>query len=199
MVVLEYVAITILLQPVALYGAVYVQDDPASPIDLRKCSRTVGGNPFGYMQTLEPRTSCSVHELMLHLHVSGVFVYRRYYKCGGQVHLGRSFEDWEPGRTINCAKCEKVRVKGFDFGLAFALSFFFFFTPHACAFLLQDWGYEIKLKQVIVVPCLKIKSFLLKTPKESRTVKQWKQVEFQVKEFDFTNYANQILHEFDRN
>lgn len=40
-----------------------------------------------------------------------------------------------------------------------------------------------------VLPCLKIKSFSMKSPQGSRTAKQWKDVEFQVEKFDFVQYA----------
>lgn len=49
----------------------------------------------------------------------------------------------------------------------------------------QEWGMEIKFKRVVILPCLKIKSFSLKTPEGKSTPKQWKEVEFQVKDFDF--------------
>ncbi|XP_016395114.1 probable ATP-dependent RNA helicase DHX58 [Sinocyclocheilus rhinocerous] len=79
----------------------------------------------------------------------------RHYRTGGQVSLERNFEDWEPGRVISCNKCGK------------------------------DWGMEIRFRNVVILPCLKIKSFSLKTPGGKSTPKQWKDVEFQVKEFDF--------------
>lgn len=47
---------------------------------------------------------------------------------------------------------------------------------------------EVKLKKV-VLPCLRIKGFSIKTPERSRTVKQWKDVEFLVEEFDFVEYV----------
>ncbi|XP_072549057.1 ATP-dependent RNA helicase DHX58 [Salminus brasiliensis] len=86
--------------------------------------------------------------------------FKNYYKVGGQVHLDRTFEDWEPGRVISCAAC----------GL--------------------EWGMEIKLRKVVVLPCLKIKKFSMKTPQGNRTVKQWKEVEFLVEEFDFVEYMS---------
>uniref|UniRef100_A0A671QV32 RNA helicase n=1 Tax=Sinocyclocheilus anshuiensis TaxID=1608454 RepID=A0A671QV32_9TELE len=81
--------------------------------------------------------------------------FERHYRAGGQVVLEKSFEDWEPGRVISCRNCGK------------------------------EWGMEIKFRRVVIVPCLKIKSFSLKTPGGKTTPKQWKDVEFQVKEFDF--------------
>nr|AIX47137.1 LGP2 [Cyprinus carpio] len=88
-----------------------------------------------------------------HVNINPEFV--RHYRTGGQVFVGRNFEDWEPGRVINCNKCGK------------------------------DWGMEIRYRNVVILPRLKIKSFSLKTPEGKSTPKQWKDVEFQVKEFDF--------------
>lgn len=84
--------------------------------------------------------------------------FERFYKVGGQVYLERTFEDWEPGRTISCVACG------------------------------QSWGMEVKLKN-LVLPCLNIKGFSMKTHQSSRTAKQWKDVEFQVEEFDFVQYV----------
>ncbi|XP_051571534.1 probable ATP-dependent RNA helicase DHX58 [Myxocyprinus asiaticus] len=84
--------------------------------------------------------------------------FETYYKAGGKVFLERSFEDWEPGRVIHCNHCGK------------------------------DWGMEIKFKKVAILPCLKIKSFSLNTPRGKFTHKQWKDAEFQVEEFDFIQY-----------
>ncbi|KAK2916197.1 hypothetical protein Q8A67_000571 [Cirrhinus molitorella] len=89
-------------------------------------------------------------------HVNINTEFKKHYRAGGQVCLERSFEDWEPGRVINCKKCGK------------------------------DWGMEIKFKKVVILPCLKIKSFALTTPEGKTTPKYWKDVEFQVKAFDFT-------------
>ncbi|KAI2666377.1 putative ATP-dependent RNA helicase DHX58 [Labeo rohita] len=88
-------------------------------------------------------------------HVNINTEFERHYRTGGQVFLEKSFEDWEPGRVINCRNCGK------------------------------DWGWEIKFKKVVILPCLKIKSFSLKTPDGTSTPKYWKNVEFQVKAFDF--------------
>ncbi|KAF4092896.1 hypothetical protein AMELA_G00027430 [Ameiurus melas] len=84
--------------------------------------------------------------------------FERFYKVGGQVYLERTFEDWEPGRTISCVACG------------------------------QSWGMEVKLKN-LVLPCLNIKGFSMKTCQSSRTAKQWKDVEFLVEEFDFVQYV----------
>ncbi|XP_073689365.1 ATP-dependent RNA helicase DHX58 [Garra rufa] len=88
-------------------------------------------------------------------HVNINTEFERHYRTGGPVVLERSFEDWEPGRVINCRNCGK------------------------------DWGMEIKFKKVVILPCLKIKSFSLKTSEGTKTPKYWKDTEFQVKAFDF--------------
>ncbi|XP_026063869.1 ATP-dependent RNA helicase DHX58 [Carassius auratus] len=89
--------------------------------------------------------------------------FERHYRAGGQVVLEKSFEDWEPGRVISCRNCGK------------------------------EWGMEIKYRRVAILPCLKIKSFSLKTPEGKSTPKKWKNVEFQVKEFDFlTDMSSQF-------
>ncbi|XP_048847929.1 probable ATP-dependent RNA helicase DHX58 [Brienomyrus brachyistius] len=31
--------------------------------------------------------------------------FKKYYRAGGQVHLEKSFKDWNPGRRISCAAC----------------------------------------------------------------------------------------------
>ncbi|KAM9457128.1 ATP-dependent RNA helicase DHX58 [Clarias gariepinus] len=84
--------------------------------------------------------------------------FETFYKAGGQVYLERTFEDWEPGRTISCAACGK------------------------------DWGMEVKFKN-LVLPCLSIKGFSMRSPQGNRTAKQWKDVEFAVEDFDFTQYV----------
>ncbi|RXN12834.1 putative ATP-dependent RNA helicase DHX58 [Labeo rohita] len=63
-------------------------------------------------------------------HVNINTEFERHYRTGGQVFLEKSFEDWEPGRVINCRNCGK-------------------------------------------------------TPDGTSTPKYWKNVEFQVKAFDF--------------
>nr|ANY28498.1 LGP2 [Mylopharyngodon piceus] len=89
--------------------------------------------------------------------------FQRHYRTGRQVFLEKTFEDWEPRRVINCSKCGK------------------------------DWGMEIKFKKVAILPCLNIKSFSLNTPGGKFTHKQWKDVEFQVTEFDFIDYMSSRL------
>lgn len=56
--------------------------------------------------------------------------------------------------------------------------------------LCQEWGMEVKLRKLVVLPCLKIKNFVMKTPQGTRTAKQWKEVQFPVEEFDFTEYVS---------
>ena len=36
------------------------------------------------------------------------FLLRIYYRTGGKIHFPKTFVDWEPGCTINCAKCNLV-------------------------------------------------------------------------------------------
>ncbi|KAK7167550.1 hypothetical protein R3I94_001822 [Phoxinus phoxinus] len=93
--------------------------------------------------------------------------FKRHYKTGGQVFLERTFEDWEPGRVISCSNCEK------------------------------DWGLEIKFKMVAILPCLKIKNFFLKTPGGKVPGKNWKDVEFQVTDFDFIDYMSSGFPDLD--
>ncbi|NP_001244086.1 ATP-dependent RNA helicase DHX58 [Danio rerio] len=93
-------------------------------------------------------------------HVNVNTEFKNHYKVGDQVNMERTFEDWEPGRIISCRKCKK------------------------------DWGFEIKFKKVAILPCLKIKSFSFNTPKETKPYKKWKDVEFQVTEFDFIEYMS---------
>ncbi|XP_067270244.1 probable ATP-dependent RNA helicase DHX58 [Pseudorasbora parva] len=93
--------------------------------------------------------------------------FERHYKTGGQLFLDRTFEDWEPGRVISCSNCDK------------------------------DWGMEIKFKRAATLPCLKIKSFSLNTPEGKSTHKQWKDVPFQVAEFDFTDYMSSRFPDLD--
>lgn len=88
--------------------------------------------------------------------------FRKHYRTGGQVTLGRTFEDWEPGRTINCAKCGK------------------------------DWGMEMKYKKSALLPNLSIKNFALDTPEGRVTFKKWKDVKFTVDEFNLNKYHEDI-------
>ncbi|XP_068574914.1 ATP-dependent RNA helicase DHX58 [Cebidichthys violaceus] len=85
--------------------------------------------------------------------------FKKHYKVGGEVMLEKSFEDWEPGRTINCSKCN------------------------------QDWGFEMKYKKVALLPNLAIKKLALKTPEGSTTVKKWKDIPFTVEDFSFEEYC----------
>ncbi|TSK28011.1 putative ATP-dependent RNA helicase DHX58 [Bagarius yarrelli] len=68
----------------------------------------------------------------------------------------------------------------------------------SCAACGKEWGMEVKLKNV-VLPCLNIKGFVITTPQRSRPVKQWKEVEFQLEEFDLVQYVRKrypdLLHD----
>ncbi|KAI1896464.1 hypothetical protein AGOR_G00095060 [Albula goreensis] len=83
---------------------------------------------------------------------------RNHYRLGGRIVLPRTFEDWEPGRKVSCAKCG------------------------------QEWGMEIIYKGT-PLPNVAIKNFILETPKGRTTVKKWKDVQFHVDEFSFTEYC----------
>ncbi|XP_056258488.1 probable ATP-dependent RNA helicase DHX58 [Seriola aureovittata] len=87
--------------------------------------------------------------------------FEKHYKAGGQVKIPRSFEDWEPGRTISCnnGNCNK------------------------------DWGFEMKYKKIALLPNLAIKNFALQTPDGRITVKKWKDVQFNVEDFSFNQYC----------
>ncbi|KAM4717906.1 ATP-dependent RNA helicase DHX58 isoform 1-T2 [Anableps anableps] len=89
--------------------------------------------------------------------------FKNHYKLGGKVVLDRRFEDWEPGCTVNCnnGNCNK------------------------------DWGFEMKYKEVALLPNLAIKNFALETPEGTVTVKKWKDVPFMVEEFSFEQYCNE--------
>ncbi|KAM9391567.1 LOW QUALITY PROTEIN: ATP-dependent RNA helicase DHX58-like [Pholidichthys leucotaenia] len=83
---------------------------------------------------------------------------RHYYRVGSQVMLGRTFEDWEPGCKINCSNCN------------------------------LGWGFEVKYKEIALLPNLAIKNFALETPDGRKTPKKWKDVEFMVEDFSFEEY-----------
>ncbi|CAL8302864.1 unnamed protein product [Merluccius merluccius] len=89
--------------------------------------------------------------------------FQKHYKTGGQINFGKTFEDWEPGRTINCANgnCNK------------------------------QWGYEMKYKKVITLANISIKSFAVDTPQGRITVKKWKSVPFAVEDFNFAEYCTE--------
>lgn len=55
----------------------------------------------------------------------------------------------------------------------------------------QPWGYEVKYKDVVLLPNLAIKSFALETPQGRQTFKQWKKVNFTVEAFDFEEYCQE--------
>ncbi|XP_056609630.1 probable ATP-dependent RNA helicase DHX58 [Triplophysa dalaica] len=94
--------------------------------------------------------------------------FQMYYKVGGQVYLERQFEDWEPGRVIECSKCG------------------------------EHWGMEIKFKKVAILPCLKIQSFSMSTRQgKCSPKKNWSKVEFKVEEFDLIKYMEDHLSDLD--
>ncbi|KAM6957770.1 ATP-dependent RNA helicase DHX58 [Aplochiton taeniatus] len=92
--------------------------------------------------------------------------FKGHYSTGGQVNLGKTFEDWEPGRTVSCAKCSK------------------------------EWGMEMKYKKFALLPNLAIKNFALDTPEGRVTVKKWKDVKFTVDDFNFTKYCKENYPSF---
>uniref|UniRef100_A0A8C2ZUN7 RNA helicase n=1 Tax=Cyclopterus lumpus TaxID=8103 RepID=A0A8C2ZUN7_CYCLU len=92
--------------------------------------------------------------------------FEKHYTTGGEVNLGKSFEDWEPGRTVNCSKCK------------------------------QKWGYEMKYKKCVVLPNLAIKELALNTPHGRITVKKWKDVPFTVEDFSFEEYQKDNFDDF---
>lgn len=51
---------------------------------------------------------------------------------------------------------------------------------------------EIKFKRVVVLPCINVKSFSIKTPQDTRSPKKWKDVPFPVEEFDFLKYVDSV-------
>ncbi|XP_074512255.1 ATP-dependent RNA helicase DHX58 [Sebastes fasciatus] len=85
--------------------------------------------------------------------------FEKHYKVGGQVNLGKSFDDWEPGRTINCSSCDK------------------------------KWGFEMKYRSVALLPNIAISDMALETPEGRLTVKKWKDVPFTVEDFSFEEYC----------
>uniref|UniRef100_A0A3Q2PDH9 RNA helicase n=1 Tax=Fundulus heteroclitus TaxID=8078 RepID=A0A3Q2PDH9_FUNHE len=89
--------------------------------------------------------------------------FRNHYKLGGKVVLEKRFEDWEPGCTVSCnnGNCNK------------------------------DWGFEMKYKEVALLPNVAIKNFALQTPAGRTTVKKWKDVPFMVEEFSFQQYCEE--------
>ncbi|CAK6961258.1 ATP-dependent RNA helicase DHX58-like [Scomber scombrus] len=84
--------------------------------------------------------------------------FQKHYKLGEQVIKDKTFDDWEPGRSISCNDCNK------------------------------DWGFEIKYRKIALLPTIAIKNFGLETPEGRKTVKKWKDVSFTVEEFDFQEY-----------
>lgn len=52
----------------------------------------------------------------------------------------------------------------------------------------QKWGYEMKYKEVALLPNIAVKQFVLETP-ERLLVKKWKNVPFTVDGFSFEEYC----------
>lgn len=61
-----------------------------------------------------------------------------------------------------------------------------FFFMHS-----QKWGFEIKYKEVALLPNLAIKHFALETPDGRMTVKNWKDITFTVDDFNFEEYCRE--------
>lgn len=53
----------------------------------------------------------------------------------------------------------------------------------------QKWGFEMKYKEIALLPNLAIKNFALETPDGRLTIKKWKDVPFTVEEFSFEEYC----------
>lgn len=53
----------------------------------------------------------------------------------------------------------------------------------------QKWGFEMKYKEIALLPNLAIKELALNTPGGRITVKQWKDVPFTVEDFNFEEYC----------
>ncbi|XP_054463401.1 probable ATP-dependent RNA helicase DHX58 [Anoplopoma fimbria] len=108
----------------------------------------------------KPVASGSDIRLLDNVHFVNVNLdFKKHYKVGGQVMLGKSFEDWEPGRRISCSNCDK------------------------------EWGFEMKYKEVALLPNLAIKDLALETPEGRKMVKKWKDVPFTVEDFSFEEYC----------
>ncbi|XP_041812397.1 probable ATP-dependent RNA helicase DHX58 [Chelmon rostratus] len=111
---------------------------------------------------LQPVASGSDIKLVDNVHYVNVNPdFKRQYKVGGQVQLERTFQDWEPGCTISCnnGNCNK------------------------------SWGFEMKYKEVALLPNIAIKNFALETPDGRLTVKKWKDITFTVEDFSFEEYC----------
>ncbi|XP_034046661.1 probable ATP-dependent RNA helicase DHX58 [Thalassophryne amazonica] len=87
--------------------------------------------------------------------------FKVYYKTGVRVHIDKSFEDWEPGCTINC-------------------------NNGSCN---RQWGFEMKYKKVALLPILSIKNFVVATPDGRELFKKWKEVPFTITDFSFEEYC----------
>ncbi|XP_068435176.1 ATP-dependent RNA helicase DHX58 [Clinocottus analis] len=108
---------------------------------------------------LKPVASGSDVKLLDNVHYVNVNPdFEKHYEVGGVVILEKSFDDWEPGRTINCRKCN------------------------------EKWGFEMKYKKVALLPNLAINKLALETPDGRTTVKKWKDVSFTVEDFSMEEH-----------
>lgn len=61
-----------------------------------------------------------------------------------------------------------------------------------CSYLnSQEWGFEMKYKEIALLPNMAIKHFALETPDGRKTVKKWKDVTFTVENFSFKEYCEE--------
>ncbi|XP_045890332.1 probable ATP-dependent RNA helicase DHX58 [Micropterus dolomieu] len=130
----------------------------------RRSLNTAASIQFLCRNCFKPVASGSDIKLVDNVHYVNVNPdFKRHYKVGGQVVLERSFEDWEPGRTISCnnGNCNK------------------------------EWGFEMKYKEIALLPNMAIKHFALDTPDGRKTVKKWKDVTFTVENFSFKEYCEE--------
>lgn len=130
----------------------------------RRSLNTAASIQFLCRNCFKPVASGSDIKLVDNVHYVNVNPdFKRHYKVGGQVVLERSFEDWEPGRTISCnnGNCNK------------------------------EWGFEMKYKEIALLPNMAIKHFALETPDGRKTVKKWKDVTFTVENFSFKEYCEE--------
>ncbi|XP_053195286.1 ATP-dependent RNA helicase DHX58-like [Scomber japonicus] len=111
----------------------------------------------GCFKSVASGSDIEVIKNMHHVNVNPDF--RKHYKLGDQIKIGKIFDDWEPGRKIHCNNCNK------------------------------EWGTEIKYRKIALLPNIAIKNFGLETPEGRMTVEKWKDVTFTAEEFDFEKYA----------
>ncbi|XP_035472470.1 probable ATP-dependent RNA helicase DHX58 [Scophthalmus maximus] len=95
--------------------------------------------------------------------------FKKHYRVGVQVSLEKTFEDWEPGRIISCnnGNCK------------------------------MDWGFELKYREIALLPNLAIRNFALETPDGRMTVKKWKNVLFTAENFSFAQYCQDNFPDLD--